>query len=76
LQISAGLAVIGAIVGEFVTGAGIGGLIYVARQQQRVDLVFAGVVLASLLGLALFGMISAAAKLSLRHWHASERQEG
>src|SRR5215475_6192609 len=37
LRIGAGLAVIGAIVGEFITGAGIGGSIIVSRQQNRVD---------------------------------------
>ena len=40
LRIAAGLAVIGAIVGEFITGAGIGGAILVSRQQNRVDKVF------------------------------------
>jgi NitT/TauT family transport system permease protein len=36
LRIAAGLAVIGAIVGEFITGSGIGGAIMVSRQQNRV----------------------------------------
>lgn len=50
LQISAGLAVIGSLVGEFVAGGGIGGLIDSARTQQRVDVVFAAILLVSLLG--------------------------
>ena len=74
LRIAAGLAVIGAIVGEFITGGGLGGVITVSRQQQRVDKVFAGIVLASLLGLAMFGLINLASTLALRHWHASERE--
>ncbi|MGH7213399.1 MAG: ABC transporter permease [Tepidisphaeraceae bacterium] len=74
LRIAAGLAVIGAIVGEFITGGGIGGVITISRQQQRVDKVFAGIVLASLLGLAMFGLINLASRLALRHWHASERE--
>lgn len=51
LKISAGLSVIGAIVGEFVAGGGLGGIIDSARTQQRVDLVFAAIVISSLVGL-------------------------
>jgi NitT/TauT family transport system permease protein len=72
LRVAGGLAVIGAIVGEFITGQGLGGAIAVARQLQRVDLIFAGVLLASLLGLMLFGAVNLAAWLALRRWHASE----
>ena len=75
LRIAAGLAVIGAIVGEFITGAGIGGAIMVSRQQNRVDKVFAGLLLASLLGIALFMVINLISRLALRHWHASEAGE-
>jgi NitT/TauT family transport system permease protein len=71
LRIAAGLAVIGAIVGEFITGAGIGGSIMVSRQQNRVDKVFAGLLLASLLGIVLFMVINLVSRLALRHWHAS-----
>ncbi len=53
LRVAAGLAVIGAIVGEFIAGGGIGGLVDVARTQQRVDKVFAAILLGTLLGLAL-----------------------
>ena len=72
LRIAAGLAVIGAIVGEFITGAGIGGAILVSRQQNRVDKVFAGLFLASVLGIVLFMLINLISHLALRHWHASE----
>jgi len=72
LRIAAGLAVIGAIVGEFITGHGLGGVIIVSRQQQRVDKIFAGLLLASLLGIALFAAINLTSRLTLRHWHASE----
>jgi len=74
LRIAAGLAVIGAIVGEFITGSGIGGAIMVSRQQNRVDKVFAGLLLASLLGIALFALINLISWLALRHWHASEAE--
>lgn len=75
LRVAAGLAVIGAIVGEFITGAGLGGLIQVARQQQKVDKVFAVLLLSSVLGIALFSIINLASRLALRHWHASEGEE-
>lgn len=76
LRVAAGLAVIGAIVGEFITGGGLGGLIQVARQQRKIDKVFATLFVASLLGVAMFAIINLAARVALRHWHASERTEG
>jgi NitT/TauT family transport system permease protein len=74
LRVAGGLAVIGAIVGEFITGSGIGGDIVVSRQQQKVDRVFAGLILAAGLGIALFGLINLLGYLLLRRWHVSERR--
>jgi NitT/TauT family transport system permease protein len=74
LRVSAGLAVIGAIVGEFIGGQGLGSVVDIARTQQRTDKVFAAVLLASVLGLALFGLINLISAVTLRHWHASERE--
>jgi NitT/TauT family transport system permease protein len=75
LRVSAGLAVVGAIVGEFIAGGGLGSVVEIARTQQRIDKVFAAVLLASLLGLALFGLINLLSHLTLRHWHASEQAQ-
>lgn len=50
LKISAGLSIIGVIAGEFVAGGGLGALIDSARTQQRVDIVFAAILLLSLMG--------------------------
>jgi NitT/TauT family transport system permease protein len=77
LRIAAGLAVIGAIVGEFVAGfseggAGLGILVLSAYRQLRTDLLFAAVLLASGLGLALFGAVDLAGRRLLRRWHPSE----
>lgn len=72
LRIAAGLAVIGAIVGEFITGGGIGGIIQESQQRQNVNKIFAGLLLASLLGIVLFGLVGFVSRLTLRHWHASE----
>ena len=73
LRVAAGLAVIGAIVGEFIAGGGLGGVIDVARTQQRVDKVFAGILLASALGLTLFLVVNLISRAALRNWHASEQ---
>jgi len=72
LRVASGLAVIGAIVGEFIGGQGLGSVVDVARTQQRVDKVFAAVLLASVLGLGLFALINLISVLTLRRWHASE----
>lgn len=63
LRIGIGLAVIGAIVGEFIAGGGIGSLIDSARTQQRVDLVFSGVLMSSLLALLLITALDLVTRL-------------
>ena len=73
LRIAAGLSVIGAIVGEFITGGGLGSIIDASRTQQRVDKVFAVLILASALGIGLFGIVNVISRLTLRNWHASEK---
>ncbi len=72
LRISSGLAVIGAIVGEFIGGGGLGAVIEVAQRQQRADICFAAIVLASLLGLAMFGVVNLVSIVALGRWHPSE----
>jgi NitT/TauT family transport system permease protein len=72
LRVAAGLAVIGAIVGEFVGGGGLGVVVLEAMRQQRTDVVFAAILHASALGLALFAAVNGASRLLLRRWHASE----
>lgn len=73
LRIAAGLAVVGAIVGEFVGGGGLGSVVDQARTRQRIDLVFAAVLLASMLGLALFALVNLLSYAVLKNWHASEQ---
>jgi NitT/TauT family transport system permease protein len=67
VKISAGLSVIGAIVGEFISGTGLGGIVDAARNQQRVDRVFAAVGLAAVLGLMFFAVVSLSNAYLLRH---------
>jgi NitT/TauT family transport system permease protein len=78
LRVASGLAVIGTVVAEFLVGLlgpgeGLGVRIVAANKQGRTDLVFACVLIASLLGLAMFAAINLAATLLLRRWHASEQ---
>jgi NitT/TauT family transport system permease protein len=78
LKIAAGLAVIGAIVGEFVAGvldqnAGLGVAVLVAKKYGHTDFIFAAVLAASVLGLAMLTAINIAGWLLLRRWHASEQ---
>ncbi|HMI88971.1 MAG TPA: ABC transporter permease [Polyangiaceae bacterium] len=75
LRVASGLAVIGAIVGEFVAGfaegsAGLGITVLAAYRQLRTDLLFAAVMLASLLGLALFALVNVASGVVLRRFRA------
>ncbi len=72
LKIAAGLAVIGALVGEFVGGGGIGAIIDSARTQQRLDKVFGAVIISAVLGFILFVLIEKISSLLLKNWHATE----
>lgn len=74
LRIASGLAVIGAIVGEFIAGGGLGAVVDAARTQQRIDKVFAAVLISSILGLVLVGLINALSTFVLRNWHASAQK--
>lgn len=74
LRIAAGLSVIGAIVGEFIAGGGLGSVVDAARTQQRIDKVFAAVLLSALLGLMIVAVLNFVSKIALRHWHASARE--
>jgi NitT/TauT family transport system permease protein len=76
LRVASGLAVIGAIVGEFVAGfaegrAGLGITVLAAYRQLRTDLLFAAVMLASLLGLGLFGAVNLVSGFVLRRFRAA-----
>jgi len=78
LRISAGLALIGAVVAEFVAGTGGAetGLAYQLLQagyQLRIPRVFAALALITAVGIALFGATSALGRVALRHWHESAR---
>lgn len=80
LRISAGLSVIGAIVGEFIIGSGSaqGGLgvqIIFAQGRMYTALLFAEVIAATVLGFLLFSSVSTLGHALLKNWHESEIQE-
>lgn len=77
LRISSGLSLIGAVVAEFVAGAGGNntGLAYQILQagyQLDIPLMFAALLLISLTGIALFGAMSWISHRALSAWHESE----
>ena len=74
LRIASGLAVVGAIVGEFIGGGGLGSVVDSARTQQRIDRVFAAVLISALLGAVLVGAVNLISALALGSWHTSERK--
>jgi NitT/TauT family transport system permease protein len=80
LRVAAGLAVIGAVVGEFVAGQlgaqrGLGIVVVVSARQGALPVLFAAVGLASLLGLAMLALVSTASYLLLHRWHVSYRED-
>ena len=75
LKISITLAVIGAIIGEFVGGnQGLGYLIIVANFELDTPLMFGSLVLLSLMGLALYGIIELLERL-LIPWSTTEEEK-
>lgn len=66
LKVASTLAVIGAVIGEFVGGnSGLGYLIIVSNTEMRTSMAFVSIVCLSVLGLALYGLISVAEKWSM-----------
>jgi NitT/TauT family transport system permease protein len=81
LRIAAGLATIGAVVGEFVAGfssdaAPLGMVITASQREFRTDRVFAAVLLASLVGFALFAIVNLLASQAERMLGRSETDGG
>jgi len=77
LRISGGLALIGAVVAEFVagtggTGTGLAYQILQAGYQLNIPRLFAALVLISVTGVAVFALLSALSRWALGGWHESE----
>ena len=77
LRISAGLSVIGAIVGEFIIGSGaegggLGVMVIYAQADLETALVIALILTATFLGFAFFMSVTTLGHYLLKHWHESE----
>ena len=77
LRISAGLSVVGAIVGEFIIGSGtmgggLGVMIIYSQGDLETALVMALIFTATFLGFMFFSTVSLLGYYLLRHWHESE----
>ena len=77
LRISAGLALIGAVVAEFVagtggTGTGLAYQILQSGYQLNIPRMFAALLLITLTGVALFAVLAWATKRAIGAWHESE----
>jgi len=76
LRISGGLALIGAVVAEFVAGTGgaetgLASRILEAGYRLEIARMFAALFLLSLTGIAIFAVLSWLSRRLLRHWHES-----
>ncbi|CRK51682.1 ABC transporter permease [Rhodococcus sp. RD6.2] len=74
IRTAAGLVVVGAIIGDmfFAKGEpGIGTLLDVYRSRLQSEDLFAAIVLASLLGVAVFMLFGALSKVLIGNWHSS-----
>ena len=78
LRISSGLALIGAVVAEFVagtggTGTGLAYQILQAGYQLNIPRMFAALILITVTGVLLFAMMAVLSKWALGSWHESEQ---
>jgi NitT/TauT family transport system permease protein len=75
MRISITLAMIGAVVGEFVGGSeGLGYLIVVSTSQLKTEVVFASLVVLTIVGSVLFAIVGIVERI-LIPWSSSERDE-
>ena len=76
VRISGGLALIGAVVAEFVAGTGgtetgLASRILEAGYRLEIPRLFAALLLLSLTGIAIFAVLSWLSRRLLAHWHES-----
>lgn len=82
LKIAGGLSLIGAVVAEFTAGTagretGLASRILESSFRTEIPMMFAALLLVSLLGILIFIVFAALSRLVLGHWHESEmRREG
>lgn len=78
-RVAAGLAVIGAVVGELVSGVlkspPIGAVIASNLRTGKLDVVFAAIVCSAFVGFSLFGLVSWAGQKMMGGWNSSKVRE-
>ncbi|MDM0115326.1 ABC transporter permease [Variovorax sp. J22R133] len=77
LKIAGGLSLIGAVVAEFTAGTagretGLASRILESSFRTEIPMMFAALLLVSLLGIAIFIVFAALSRMVLGHWHESE----
>ncbi len=77
LKIAGGLALVGAVVAEFTAGTagretGLASRILESSFRTEIPMMFAALLLVSLLGIAIFIVFAALSRMVLGHWHESE----
>lgn len=77
LKIAGGLSLIGAVVAEFTAGTagretGLASRILESSFRTEIPMMFAALLLVSLLGIAIFLVFAALSRIVLGHWHESE----
>jgi NitT/TauT family transport system permease protein len=77
---SAGLSVVGALVGEMFAGAGLnavglGSMIQQLNGQLDTPYLFAAILASTLLGLLIFGAVDLVGSWALGRWHGEKRRE-
>ena len=77
LKIAGGLSLIGAVVAEFTAGTagketGLASRILESSFRTEIPMMFAALLLVSLLGIVIFIVFAALSRLVLGHWHESE----
>jgi len=76
MKVGVTMAMIGVIVGEFITAqAGLGYIIMFASSAGETATVLAAIVLLCVIGLVLFGIV-ALAELAMQHWYGGEMPAG
>ncbi|MCG6157449.1 ABC transporter permease [Rubinisphaera margarita] len=75
-QTASGMAIVGAIVGEFFAGHeagryGLGYYMFTAQGQFRIDILIAAILISTLQGIGLFAAVTLFAKTALRRWMTS-----
>jgi ABC-type nitrate/sulfonate/bicarbonate transport system permease component len=75
LRVATAVSLIGAVIGEWMgSSQGLGYLMIRSKPQFLTERVFAAIVVLSVMGVALFGLVGVVEKLAIPWWHNEQRQ--